>query len=79
MQLYQLLNKLDNKRHYMDAPLDKDIKKILQDKKKAKELMQKTIAGARNGYSGTINIDGKEYKITKTQNLPSKDSSNASE
>jgi hypothetical protein len=53
----------------MDAPLDKDIKKMLADKEAAKKLMQAAIAGARNGHSGTVTIDGKTYKIAKTKTL----------
>ncbi len=53
----------------MDAPLDNDIKKMLADKTTAKELMKAAIAGARNGYSGTVSIDGKTFKISKTKTL----------
>jgi hypothetical protein len=47
----------------MDAPLSEEIKKILKDREATRKLMKATIAGARNGYSEKIELDGKKYQI----------------
>lgn len=54
---------------HMDAPLSDKVRKILKDREATKKLMKAAIAGARNGYSEKIEIEGKKYKISTAKKV----------